>query len=249
MEGLVMATKKIFLTAAAVFLLSTSALASKVNKDEAVNAPTVVVSSSVSENDPLESTNRSIYKFNDTIDNYLLEPVARGYRFTVPAWGRDRVSSFFNNVNEPGNFINSILQGDMNATFVSFWRFTINSTIGIGGLHDVAGGFGLREKEKDFGQTLAVYGVGSGPYLMLPFFGPSNPRDTIGLVADKLSDPTTYLDGTGSIGLSASGIVDKREGLLDITDQIESDSLDPYSTIRSGWVQKRREEIRRAKAE
>ena len=195
-------------------------------------------------NDPVENVNRAIFGFNKTVDDYFLAPVARGYRYSVPQWGRDRVSDFFNNLGEPANFVNSILQGDVESTFRSFWRFAINSTFGIVGIHDVAAGFGLQEKEKGFSQTLALYGVGSGPYVVFPFLGPSTLRDLFSNGADGAADPSNYIsNGWVSFAANASEIVSVRERLLDITDEVELSSFDLYSTYKSLYLQRRKSEV------
>lgn len=191
--------------------------------------------------DPYEDWNRSIFSFNETVDDYFLEPVARFYEASLPAWGRDRVSSFFNNLGEISNFFNSILQGDVESIFRSFTRFSINTTMGIGGLHDVAGGFGLKEKDKSFSQTLAVYGVGTGNFIMVPFIGPSTGRDFTGFMVDKAVNPSSYIsDGYASSGVSLTGIINQRANLLDLTDEIEFTSFDPYSTYKSSYLQNKR---------
>ena len=127
--------------------------------------------------------------------------------------------------------------------FRGFWRFTINSTLGIGGLHDFAGGFGLTEREKDFSQTLAVWGVGSGDYLVLPFFGPSTYRDAVGLAFDKASNPSTYAENWASAGLTTGSAISKRERILDLTDDLEDESFDLYSSYKSSYLQNRKKNL------
>jgi len=195
-------------------------------------------------NDPYESVNRAIFGFNETVDDYFLDPLARGYRAALPRWGRNRVSSFFSNLGEIPNFVNSIFQGDIESTFRSFTRFGVNSTIGIGGLHDVAGGFGLREKEKSFSQTLALYGFDAGNYLMLPFFGPSTSRDFAGSMVQRASEPQTYLSsGYLATAFGLVELVDTRSGLLDLTDEIDLTSFDPYSAYKSSYLQYSRKQL------
>lgn len=196
------------------------------------------------ESDPWKGFNLAMFKFNNGVDQYFLEPVARGYRTVTPQWGRDRVNSFFNNLGETTNFANSLLQGDAEGAFRSFWRLIINTGFGIGGLHDVAAGFGLKEKEKDFSQTLAIYGINPGPYLVVPFMGPSTARDFFGDLANKASDPSTYIDSTGaSAALSVADIIQTREGLIDVIDEAKKNSFDLYSTYKSGYLQRRQAEI------
>jgi len=191
--------------------------------------------------DPYESINRKVFAFNNTLDDFFVEPVARGYRYIMPEWGRDRVSSFFNNLGEIPNFINSILQGDIESTFRSFTRFGINSTLGIGGLHDLAAGFGLHEKDKTFSQTLALYGLNSGNYIVLPILGPSTSRDFFSNIAQRATEPQSYLDsGYLATSFGLVELVSTREGLLDLTDEIEITSFDPYSAFKSAYLQNRR---------
>lgn len=195
-------------------------------------------------NDPYEKFNRSMYAFNETVDNMFLEPVSRFYRDSLPLWGRERVSDFFTNLGEIGNFVNGIFQGDVEATFRAFTRFGINSTWGIGGLHDVAGGFGLREKEKTFSQTLAVYGFKSGSYLVVPFVGPSTGRDFAGDIFNRASDPATYLSSSYlAVAFGLVELVDIRADLLDLTDEIEMTSFDPYSAYKSSYLQHQRKRL------
>lgn len=197
--------------------------------------------SSALKSDPYEGFNRAMFSFNDTLDSSFLEPVSRFYKSNLPRWGRNRVSSFFNNLGEINNFLNSIFQGDIESVFRSFTRFGINSTFGIAGLHDVAGGFGLKEKEKTFSQTLALYGVGSGNYLVLPFLGPSTSRDFASNVFSKASDPTSYIsNGYVSAAFGLVDLVDVRSDLLDLTDEIKLTSFDPYSTYKSSYLQHQR---------
>lgn len=142
--------------------------------------------------DPLEGFNRGVYRFNYYLDKYLLLPVVGGYQFVMPDYVEDRVSNFFDNIGEIGNFTNSLLQFKMTKAGVTGTRFVLNSTLGILGFWDVAGYWGVRRQNEDFGQTLGYYGVGHGPFLVLPLFGPSNLRDTTGLVVDSLVEG--YID-------------------------------------------------------
>ena len=195
---------------------------------------------SQSEEDPLEGYNRAVHGFNTAIDKAVIRPVAVGYRYITPNPLRERIGNFSDNLREPVNMINSFLQGDFEQGMVAFWRFTINSTIGLAGIHDVAATAGLKERREDFGQTLAVWGVGSGPYIVLPVFGPSNARDSVGLVAGWFMDPFTYyLESNPRILLAAGQALVERERLIDPIDDIYEDSLDPYITFRSVYDQYR----------
>lgn len=190
--------------------------------------------------DPYEKINRAVFGFNRSVDRLFLSPIARGYRKVVPEYGRERVGDFLGNLRTPITFVNSLLQGDVNNSFVSFWRFTLNTTFGIGGLFDVASNWGLKNQPEDFAQTLAKYGTDSGPYLMLPLLGPSTPRAVVGRVGDFFTFPVSYADSTVRAGEIGSSIVHDRSELLPTTDSLERESLDMYSSIKSGYVQYRR---------
>jgi len=196
--------------------------------------------------DPMESMNRGIFKFNEVVDNILLKPVAKGYRGITTPYIRDRIGGIANNLGEPVTVANALLQGDVNRSFISFWRFLINSTVGIGGMFDVASTAGLSYRVEDFGQTLAVWGAGSGPYIVLPIFGPSNARDTVGMVVDYFTDPFHYAmeDDTDEFYYGAAKGIVKRERLLDPIDDIYESSLDPYTSFRSIYTQQRESEIK-----
>lgn len=198
-------------------------------------------------NDPLEAVNRPIYKFNETLDGVALEPAAKGYRAITTPDIRKGVRNAVTNLDAPNNVLNSVFQGDVNGIFTSFWRFAINSTLGIGGLVDVASEAGLKEDNKDFGQTLGMYGVPSGPYLMVPVIGPSNPRDLTGEVVDTLTNPFNYLATPVTIGIRVTDVVTKREELLDTLAHVRKTSFDPYATIKSAYQQRREHSIARAK--
>jgi phospholipid-binding lipoprotein MlaA len=205
--------------------------------------------------DPLESFNRKIYTFNDYADRYFIEHVALVYRKTLPKGARSIVRNFITNLTLPISLFNSLLQGNVENSMATFSTFLINSSVGIGGLFDVAGNKNIRYKPEDFGQTLGFYGVKSGPYLVLPILGPSSLRDFSGLVLDKSINPVEFnlleiggsqnlLDPYILIGFSALGGIDKRESLIDIVSDIRKESFDPYATIRSAYLQKRNTDIK-----
>lgn len=198
--------------------------------------------------DPLEGLNRAIYSFNHALDVALIKPIAKGYEMVVPSLVRKGVHNVITNLSEPVTLVNAALQGDQEQSFTTFWRFTINTTYGLGGIFDVAKDAGLKYRKEDFGQTEGVYGVGQGAYLMLPLFGPSNTRDLVGMTVDIATDPFNYVLSDGAI-LVEDGVVglDKRTSILDLVDHIESTSLDPYATIRSLYTQKRFDDIRNGK--
>lgn len=196
------------------------------------------------EEDPLEDMNRAVHSFNTFVDKGLIRPVAKGYRYITPDGIRERIGNFSDNLREPLNMINAFLQGDFEQGMVSFWRFTLNSTIGIFGIHDVAATAGLKERREDFGQTLGYWGSGNGPYIVLPILGPSNGRDVVGRVADWFLDPFTYyLDTNDRIWLAVGQGLVERERLLDPIDDIYDTSLDPYVTFRSVYEQHRDAQI------
>lgn len=202
------------------------------------------INSNIEVSDPIEPVNRAIYGFNRFLDKIILKPVAKTYRFIVPEKGRKGVTNALRNLTEPVNFLNSVLQGDVNQSFTSFWRFTINSTMGIGGLFDVARLSGLEYRKEDFGQTAGTYGTGTGPFLMLPILGPSNARDTAGLVVDSFTNPFNYLHDDFVIAHAVIKGIDSRERTLDLVDEIDRISLDPYAATRSLYTQKRADDIR-----
>lgn len=198
--------------------------------------------------DPWEGFNRAMFSLNNIIDSVLLKPVAQAYRFVVPEKGREAVHNVVENFSSPVDFANSALQGDVQNTFATFWRFVLNSTIGLGGIYDVAGREGgLTARQADFGQTLGVWGLESGPYLFLPVFGPSNVRDAVGIVPDMYAHPAMYMDTPWPAVVAATTAVDKRSQNYKLIEDVKRDSLDPYSTFRSGYLQRRASEVKRAR--
>lgn len=200
-------------------------------------------------NDPLEPTNRAIFEFNQAVDKALLKPVAKGYREYVPEYGRERVRDFLTNLRAPVVFVNDVLQGEPDRAIQTLMRFAFNTGFGALGLFDVATPGGIQHHDEDFGQTLAVWGVGEGPYLVLPILGPSNPRDTTGIAAEWLSDPFNLVmdnaDATWAIYTrTGTASVDKREKFLDPLEEVERQSLDFYSALRTLYRQRRAAEIK-----
>ena len=209
---------------------------------------TAACSTSNSE-DPLEGYNRGMFAVNDAVDTVLIRPVAMGYRYVTPDGLRWRIGNMSSNLYEPVSMINAFLQGEFTQGMTNFWRFVINSTVGLGGMHDVAATAGLSPRREDFGQTLATWGVGSGPYIVLPILGPSNLRDTSGKLADWFIDPVNYAlrqDGTDwtLYGVRGGQALVAREDLLDPIDDIFSSSLDPYASFKSIYEQHRDAEIK-----
>lgn len=202
--------------------------------------------------DPLEGYNRVMFKINDTVDQAVMQPVAMGYRTVVPKPARDCVRNFLHNLHTPVNAGNNLLQGDIQGMASDLSRFIINTTIGIGGLFDVAKDTGLKYRPEDFGQTLGVWGFGPGPYLVLPLLGPSSIRDAVGLAADSYADPVRiYLYNTHRKGLYYTRVVligiDNREALLDAIYDLRKHSIDYYAATRSAYFQERDAMVRNNK--
>lgn len=195
-------------------------------------------------NDPWEGTNRSIFAFNQTVDDGFVRPVAEGYRWAVPDPLRDNIHNVLGNMGEPVNFINAVFQGNGGRAAETLVRFLFNSTAGMAGLFDVAGSYGLPMNDEDFGQTLAVWGVPEGPYLMLPVFGPSSIRGTVGKVVDSFSNPISYfLPFAANLGRSVTSGIDIRERNIETLDDIERNSLDYYAALRSLYRQNRDDQV------
>lgn len=211
--------------------------------ESATEVPAVVITAEEVDLDPIEGFNRGVYKFNETVDDLFLEPVAKGYRAIVPAPARKKVSNVVSNISEPVSFANSIFQGDVENSLKTFWRFFINSTLGIGGLFDVASEAGLEARKEDFGQTLGKHGAEGGAYIVMPLLGPTNPRDLIGKAVDIFTNPFNYVGTAGTVAINATETVSKREEYIDTIDEINETSFDPYSTIRSAYIQKRTDQI------
>lgn len=191
------------------------------------------------EHDPWEPLNRGIYEFNDFGDRLLIKPVAKGYKKVLPAFVRRGVTNFYDNLTTPRSALNNFLQGKPKRGFDDIARLLFNSTLGIGGLFDVASAGGLEEYDEDFGQTFAVWGIPSGPYLVLPFMGPSTLRDATGRPLDVLADPLYHYDETSVRDkLYVLRVIDLRHRLLAAEGLIE-DSQDPYITLRESYLQNR----------
>lgn len=188
--------------------------------------------------DPYEGFNRKVYGFNNGVDTYFLKPVTKTYRFITPDFVEKGVSNFFSNLLEIRNILNALLQGKGGKAVDYSGRFVFNSTIGLGGLFDVASPMGIEKTEgEDFGQTLGAWGVSSGPYIVLPFLGPSNVRDGVSLPVDIYADPVTYLESSHARnGLTFLEIVDTRAKLLETEKLLTGDR---YVFIRDAYLQRR----------
>lgn len=197
--------------------------------------------------DPLEDWNRQVYAFNDGVDRAVLEPVAKGYRAVTNEPIRGGVSNFLTNLNQPVVFANNLLQGKPVAAVETFARFALNSTIGVAGIFDLATMSDVPLHKEDFGQTLGVWGVPNGPYLVLPLMGASNLRDVTGLGVDAAFDPLNYAEFDGDtefrIARQVSGIVSIRENLIEAVEVLR-DQPEPYVALRRNYTQQRAASIR-----
>lgn len=198
--------------------------------------------------DPIEGVNRGIFWFNDKLDVYLLEPVARGYDHITPDGVQHSITNFFKNLRSPSYVVSDLVQGKFDQVGLHTGRFLINTTLGVAGLFDVAEEFGLEKHEEDFGVALAYRGVPSGPYLVLPLVGPSNVRDAVGLAVDTVLDPLNWLGYTGlsrssrfAIQASAYGLklIHTRAGLIQAVETAKESSLDYYLFVQSAYYQYR----------
>ncbi|HUO89723.1 MAG TPA: VacJ family lipoprotein [Rhizomicrobium sp.] len=200
------------------------------------------------QNDPYEQTNRDIFALNQRADHNVARPVAVFYRDAVPAIARDGIHNVLQNLDSPVIFANDLLQGETTRAGQTLGRVVVNSTLGLGGLVDLASKIGIPPHDEDFGQTLAVWGANEGPYLVLPFAGPSNPRDLAGVGGDIAMSPLTWINFRTKIwydiGREALEIVDLRARNIETLDQIERTSVDLYATQRSLYRQHRNAEIR-----
>ena len=204
-------------------------------------------------NDPIEPLNRGVFEFNQALDAMFLRPLADFYRLLLPPLFQEAVHNFLANLRSPVVLANDLLQGEWERAGTTTSRFLVNSTVGVGGIGDPASDFGLVYHNEDFGQTLAVWGLSEGPFLMLPLLGPSNPRDATGLVVDSaVLDPIGFLTTIGagpqwlttaSYGRLGTTAIDARAQNVEELDDLQKSSLDFYATIRSLYRQFRISEI------
>jgi phospholipid-binding lipoprotein MlaA len=189
--------------------------------------------------DPWERLNRGVYRFNDVVDRAITKPIARGYTAVLPGPVRQGVTNFSRNLLTPLYLVNNFLQGKPHEGTVEFYRLVVNSTIGIGGIFDVAAMSGIESNPEDFGQTAAVWGVPAGPFVMIPFLGPQTLRDAVLLPVDLQLDPLYHYD-VASVRdrLYVLRLINLRANLLPLEDLLE-DSPDPYVTIRESFLQNR----------
>jgi phospholipid-binding lipoprotein MlaA len=236
----------------AVAIPSTIAWAQETPAEPAQPQPTTVTTQEIQDdaNDPFEGSNRFFFGVNQVLDELLLRPIAVAYRAVLPDFARDGVRNFMNNLNSPVIFANDLFQGEGDRAGTTLLRFGINSTIGIGGLIDVAKDLGHPYHDEDFGQTLAVWGVSDGPYFYFPLMGPSSARDFTGFVVDRGLDPLTYVNWGDDeleyvpVARTVLNVIDLRSRNIETLDDIERSSVDYYASIRSLYRQSRADAIR-----
>ena len=198
------------------------------------------------QNDPFAGWNRGTQVFNDNLDKAILKPIAKGYQWITPEFVNEGVTNFFSNINDIGVTINGLLQFKLTQSGMDASRFLINTTAGVGGFIDVAKMIDLPKHKEDFGQTLGVWGVPSGSYLVLPFFGSSSPRDAVGLVGDALFNPLTYVSVFGGAAANAAtmgsrvvDVTDRRANLMTTEKIVDEGSVDRYDFIKNSYEQNR----------
>ena len=200
--------------------------------------------------DPMEPVNRAVFDFNMRFDDHVFRPVALGYRHALHPWVRERIRNVVGNAHELRHSANALLQGEPLVAGTSLMRFVVNTTLGLGGMFDLAPIGGPPHQPRDFGQTLWRWGLPEGPYLMLPVLGPSTPRDLVGRVADGFMNPVTWMmPFAGNIARGTVEGIDLRERNIESLDALRADSLDFYARVRSVWQQRRDAELGRTSAE
>jgi len=190
--------------------------------------------------DPLEPVNRKFFTFNETLDRYFMKPVATTYIEVTPQPIRTGVTNFFDNLTYMNVVVNSFFQGKFDEGMSGLFRFIFNTTLGIGGLFDIATHMGLTEHDEDTGQTLAVWGMPQGPYLTVPLFGPNTVRDSPNLVTRSLANPFTYISGSVFFPITALGLINTRANLLKSTSIRDEAAIDTYSFTREAYLQQRK---------
>jgi len=198
--------------------------------------------------DPLEGYNRAVFSFNDTLDTVALKPAAKAYKFILPDFVQTGIDNFFGNIGDVWSAVNQIMQGRVEAGVSSIMRVAINTTFGLGGVLDISTEARLPRQKSDFGQTLGKWGVGSGPYFVVPLLGPSTVRDTAALAVDFYGDPWAYKRPVDvrNIGTGLR-LIDRRAQLLDATTLLEDAALDKYDFVRDAYLQRRQAQIDGAK--
>jgi phospholipid-binding lipoprotein MlaA len=194
--------------------------------------------------DPLEPFNRGVYQFNDAVDRAVVRPVATVYRDVLPSPVRTGVSNFFYNLQDAWSIVNNTLQLKPEQAGNSFFRFGVNTVFGLGGVLDIATEMRIERYTEDFGQTLGRWGVGAGPYLVLPLLGPSTVRDTAALPVDMKGSPSAYIDDVPvRNSATALNLLNQRSRLLQATDMLDQVALDPYTFTRDAFLQRRRSAV------
>ena len=202
------------------------------------------------EHDPAEPVNRAIFKVNVAADHAVMRPVAQAYAERVPEGVQKGLHNIVQNLKQPAVVVNDALQGNVKQAWQSVQRLAVNSTVGVAGVFDVAEKWGLPPHKADFGQTLALWGVGEGPFVELPLLGPSNARDTVGTVVDMAMNPLNFVGAASatyaSVAVGGTNVIDTRAQHLHDLDELERNSLDYYATLRSVYRQHREAEINAA---
>lgn len=194
--------------------------------------------------DPIEGFNRAMYSFNDALDKALIKPLAQGYKAITPAPVNRGISNFFGNLADVGSAINNLLQFKLKHAASDVGRVLVNTTIGLLGFIDVASNMNLQKYDEDFGQTLGTWGVGAGPYIVLPLLGPSSGRGVFGVVVDWYTDPVSYVKPNHwRNSLAALRAIDARADLLGASRVMEEAALDPYEFRRDAYLQKRQNDV------
>ena len=211
----------------------------QVDAQASTPAQTAVQSESTSDpRDPLEGFNRTMWDFNyDILDKYLLKQVTQGYVAVMPQPVRTGLVNFSNNLSEPANFLNNLIQGEIDGSMVSLARFLINTTVGVVGVFDVAGSMDLKKEEESFGEVLGVWGLETGPYLMVPARGPTDIRSTTGDVVDNMMFPFNILNSNFTLFSAVVGALEGRAMLLSQESTLNS-SLDPYAFVKTAYFQR-----------
>lgn len=198
--------------------------------------------------DPYERFNRHVHAFNSSLDRVVLKPVTESYRWAVPETAREGVSNVVDNIGEPGNAVNNVLQGKVTQGIESVFRFMVNTTFGIGGIFDVASWIGMEKTNEDFGQTLGVWGMNDGPYLVLPVLGPSGARDVFRWPVSAATNPLTYglwhEEWYWGVGVGAVTAVDARSRLIDAGfEDLRTNVVDEYVALRTAYRQMRKNQV------
>ncbi|AOE85870.1 MlaA family lipoprotein [Pseudomonas sp. TCU-HL1] len=205
------------------------------------------IAANAAEDDPWEGFNRVMFRFNDTLDTYALKPVAKGYQAVTPQFLEDGVHNVFGNIGDVGNLVNDLFQAKFHNAGVDTGRLIFNTSFGLLGFFDVATGMGLQRNDEDFGQTLGYWGVGSGPYLVIPFLGPSTVRDAGGKIPDSFFEPYGYIDHVPTRNVTrAVDVVDTRASLLSAEKLITGDK---YIFIRNAYLQNREFKVKDGEVE